>query len=307
MPVYDYSYKVWQGRRLGPLFRWLAIPKFAYMELVKLRWFTSLLTIAAIHFILRLGYIYLFVNDQLVKGVLGLFIRGRADFNPLDAIPQIDAWFFQDAINYQLPLCFILTFVMGANLISRDLKHNAVVLYASKPISRWEYFLGKFSVLFLIFITMLGVLPLTLFGAQTLIAPDHSAWHLKFWENHASIGPSILIYSLIVASTLSLLMMTASCLTKNARYAGITFAIFIIGAGVLSELLAVNMNNVNYHAISPYESVLEVGDYVFGMNEGVAEDARIAPTYAWGAVIGYCLLCLSIIDWRIKNASRYGR
>ena len=42
MPIYEHSYQTWEGERRGPLLRWLAIPKFAYMEFFKIRVFIGL-------------------------------------------------------------------------------------------------------------------------------------------------------------------------------------------------------------------------------------------------------------------------
>jgi ABC-type transport system involved in multi-copper enzyme maturation permease subunit len=297
MPVYDYSYKIWEGHRRGPLFRWLAIPKFAYLELLKLRIVTGILTIAAVHFLARLSILYLYVNEQFLK-LLRL---------PPNILPPIDAWFFKDAVDWQFPLCFILAFVIGANLISRDLKHNAVVLYASKPISRWEYLAGKFSVLFFIFMGILGGLPLLLFLLQTAVAPAHSTWHLYFWSRYAKIGPAIVLYGLVASTTLSLLIMTASSLVKNGRYAGIAFAGFIIGSNAIAGILSSNLHSRAYFAISPFLCGVTLGDYIFGFDKGGRNPLGLPESLAWGGILAYWVLCLAVIHWRVSRAARSGR
>lgn len=299
MPVYDYSYKTWEGERRGPLFRWLAIPKFTYMEMMKLRLFVSLLTVVAVMFVVRLVYIYLFINESLM------------DLIPKEALailPKIDAVWFKKSIDYQFPFCFAMAFILGAGLISRDLKNNAVVLYASKPISRWEYFLGKFSVLFFIFMALLGIVPLFLFAIQTLVAPVQSQWHLYFWLRYAKIGPALLVYGFVASTTLSLLMMACSSLTENGRYAGIAFAVFIIGTMIVGPILADYLRSGYPLAISPFYSGIALGDYLFGLTpDAIVRDLRVGPWSAWIGILSYWIICGWILNYRVSRRARYGR
>ena len=66
MPVYDLGYRTWDGVRRGPLFRWLAIPKFTYMEACHKRLVTWVFTMAWLQFFLRLVYVYLLVNQEFL-------------------------------------------------------------------------------------------------------------------------------------------------------------------------------------------------------------------------------------------------
>jgi ABC-type transport system involved in multi-copper enzyme maturation permease subunit len=301
MPVYDYSYKVWEGRRRGALLRWLAIPKFAYLELYK-RWIvTAALTVIVVHLLVKLAHIYLFVNVQLLRLVPEL---GRL-------VPAIDAGYFKSAVNLQFFPCMLVAFFLGTGLISRDLRHNALVLYACKPISRWEYLAGKFSILFFVCFGIMGGITLLLFIVQSAVAPAHSDWSRSFWSKNARIGPTILLYAFVLSTTLSLLVLTASSLAKNALYAGITLFFFLFFTHFLAERLASFLNNDHYYAISPLINGAVLGDYLFRVENafpGVAASSfPINMNLVWLSVVGYWTVCLLLLNWRIARSARYGR
>ena len=294
MPVYDYTYHTWKGVRRGPLFRWAAIPKFAYMEFLRKRFFVWLLTLGCFQFILRLAYIYLLVNQEFLK-LLRI---------PAGSIPPINAFFFKNMIDLQLIFCFLLAFQLGAGLISRDLQHNATVLYMSKPISKWEYFLGKFATLFCPIMFLTWFQAALLFGIQTVVAPEHSEWHLYFWSRYAWIFPALTAYSAVVSATLCLIILAASSLTKNPRYAATSLAVYIIGSGIVARIVSDMLKSDRFFALSPFMSGVDLGYYLFGMGERAEIPSQAV---AWIGLAGVCLLSAVILRLRLDSAARFGR
>ncbi len=160
MPVYDLSYKTWEGERRGPLWRWLSIPKFAYMEFVNRRAFISFFVIAWLQFLLRIIYQYVRVNVEFLETI---------NF-PIRELVPVGPMYIKTMIDSQAPFCFLFAFMLGAGLISRDLLHNSATLILSKPIGRWEYFLGKFSTLFLLFMLLMWFQTVTLLFLNSLLS-----------------------------------------------------------------------------------------------------------------------------------------
>ena len=294
MPVYEHSYQTWTGERRSALFRWLAIPKFTYLEFFKVRIFVGLLSIACGQFLFRLAYIYLLVNTEFLK----------AFRFPTAALPPIDAYFFKNMIDVQLLFCFVFAFVLGADLISRDLHHSVLVLYFSKPISRWEYFLGKFFSVFSLFMGLTWLQAVLLFVVQAAVAPEHTPWRQHFWSEYAWILRAITLYAVVVSTTLSLMILAASSLTKYKRYAGTTFAVYIIGAGIVAAVLNETLHIHEFFAISPLHAGVDLGNYLFHV--APSRDMMSQPA-AWGGIVGQWLLCAAILKWRLERAARYGR
>lgn len=290
MPVYDYTYQTFKGVRRGPLFRWLAIPKFALLDFFGKRMFIWLFTVAWIPFILGLAYLYVLVNVDLLKSVN----------IPTESLPKVGPHSFKLLIDIQLSFCFLFAFLLGGGLISRDLRHNAIVLYLSKPIRLWEYFLGKLMALFPLMMALTWLQATLLFGIQTAIAPAHSDWSVYFWSDYAWIFGAITAYSALVSLAMSLMILAASSLTVNARYAGITFAVFIFGSSIVASIVYENVHAGMF--LSPFYSGIKLGYCVFRMTDG----SPMRDVSAWLGVIGVCLFSALILKWRLCRAARLG-
>ena len=291
MPVYDYSYRTWQGTRSGPLLRWLAIPKYTYMGLFGKRVFIWLFGMAWLQFALRVAYIYLLVNREFLATLR----------IPADVLPGIGAFFFKNMIDVQLIFCFVLAFVVGSDLISRDLVHRAFVLYASKPISRWEYFLGKFLALFGLMMLLTWFQTVVLYGLQIAMAPAGSPWRQRFWHDYYWIFLSITAYSAAVSAGLSLMILAASSLVKNGRYAGIILVVYIFGASTVGAIVADILRTKAALALSPFAAGMELGMRLFGLN---GTGIGLGPACAGAA--GVCGVSALILWGRLRSAARYG-
>jgi ABC-type transport system involved in multi-copper enzyme maturation permease subunit len=119
----------------------------------------------------------------------------------------------------------LLIGLIGPPLISRDVRSRAFLLYFSRPLSAWEYVLGKASVVWF-YIGAISTAPaLTLYGLGVLLSPNlgvvADTWDLPF----RILGASVL---LMVPTTALILMF--SSLTTESRYAGFAwFATWVLG------------------------------------------------------------------------------
>jgi ABC-type transport system involved in multi-copper enzyme maturation permease subunit len=294
MPIYENTYQTWSGERRGPFFRWMAIPKFTLMDYFGNRTFIWLFSMAWFQFIIRLAYIYLLVNTEFLKMMQ----------MPVSALPPVEAFFFKNTIDLQIPFCVAFAFMLGSNLISRDLAHNALVLFVSKPISRWEYFFGKFSIVFFLSLLLTWFQGAFLYLLQVAVSPAHSKWRIYFWEDYAGIFWQMTLYCLVIATSLSLLILAASSLVKNGRMAGLIFAIYIIGT-IIVGLIVKNVTEMpDLWAISPWTSIKDIGYYLFDLDK---KYANVSLSAAWIGILSNWALCGIIIKWRMSNASKYGR
>ena len=223
MPVYDRRYQTWEGVRRGPFYRWFAIPRFAYMDFIKNRMLVAVFLIAWAPFAIRLVMIYFITNPD----ILGFFGFDNPTANPGGGpiFNPVTADFFKSAIDLQVGFCFVLAFLVGSGLIADDLKHNGLILLLSKPIGRWEYFLGKFTVLLPLLLVVSWLPTVILQLVNILISAEFPQKDIEFWREEARTFASITSYSLAIAPVVSLMILAASCLTKSRRYAGTIFAV----------------------------------------------------------------------------------
>ena len=68
---------------------------------------------------------------------------------------------FRQFFDIQLFFSMILVLLVGPDLISQDLRFNAIPLYLSRPVRRFEYFLGKLGVI-AVFLSAVTIVPVLL-------------------------------------------------------------------------------------------------------------------------------------------------
>ncbi len=217
MPIFEQGYQHWNGKLASQAWRWWAITRHGV-----LMQFRSKLTRAVL--VLCVGPAFAFAAFMILWS---LFEQGNAYIKPLMGfiLPKelLDvpheyrlavwtlAYHFFFYIQYFLLMLLVL--LVGPHLISKDLRFNALPLYLSRPIRRWEYFLGKLGVIGF-FVLMVTAVPAVL------------AWILGvLFSLKLSIVVEVLpllwgsiLVSLVIAVSYGLLMLALSSLSRNSRY-----------------------------------------------------------------------------------------
>jgi ABC-2 type transport system permease protein len=158
MAVYERTYKRYVGGMTPQWTRFLVLPRYALKDVFKSKFF---LVAFVICFLVPLSYAIVIYGRNNAT-VLELF----PDFD-LDTVLAIDANFFRGFLFRQFHLAFALALIVGPGLVSRDLANNGLPLYLSRPFSRAEYVLGKFSVLAVLLSAITWVPGWLLFALQS--------------------------------------------------------------------------------------------------------------------------------------------
>jgi ABC-2 type transport system permease protein len=130
----------------------------------------------------------------------------------------------------------LLVMVAGPNLISQDLRFNALPLYFSRPLRRWDYFLGKLGVIAAL-VAAVAVIPAVVayllgvcFSLDLTVIRD--TWRLL---------PASILYGLLIAVSAGTLMLALSSLSRRSLYVGISWVgLWIISAAVATVLGAIH-------------------------------------------------------------------
>jgi len=125
------------------------------------------------------------------------------------------------------PTMLVLT-VAVPRIISADLSSNAIILYASKAVSRWDYLLGKLgAVVGLIMLTWMGPVLFAWLGGN-LLAPG---WDY-FWLTREALFSS-LTFGLVGLGFLAILILGVSALSPNAKVVTSAWlALWLLGWGM---------------------------------------------------------------------------
>ena len=132
----------------------------------------------------------------------------------------------------------ILVLLVGPNLVSQDLRYNALPLYFSRPLRRVDYFLGKLGVIAaLLGVSVIGP-ALVAFVLGLLFSLD-----VTIVRDTLPIVLGAIVYGLVIAVSAGLLMLALSSLSRSSRYV----ALLWLGVWLLTSTVSFVLMNVDQH------------------------------------------------------------
>lgn len=209
MPIYDQSYRPYNGTLSSHSMRWWTITRTGILQLLTKRIFLILLTITffpTVVFGFQIWFTHQFPDQQLIT---------------------VNAAFFRLVMEIQLVWFIVLGIFPGTGLIANDLKWNAIQLYLSKPLTRIDYVVGKLAILctFLLGVTL--VPGLLLFALELGFSSDFS-FIAKYWW----VPLSITGYSVLASFGWGMVVLALSSLSKSSRFVGVMlFGLVLLGSG----------------------------------------------------------------------------
>ena len=286
MAVYKRRYNPYAGSLTPEWSRFFVLTRYAFADLFKARFFIVLLVLSLVPILFFAGYIFI-ANNKTVQ--LLMQVRSADLFS-------VEAQYFVVIMMVQTQAAFLLNCWVGPVLIAGDLTNGALPLFLSRPFSRADYVLGKFTVLGFLLSGVTWVPGLLLFSLQAGLAGNGWIW------SHLWMIIPIILCSAIWILMLSLISLAVSAWVKLRIVAtGVIFISFFIPAG-LGEMFNAIM--------STYWGRLLNFSYLFqlivekGFHQQTGQFARrwneIPVPAAWGALILVCLLSLVILNARLR-------
>ncbi len=228
MAVYERIYRRYTGELTPTRTRFLVIPRYAFREVFKSRWFL-------------IFFVLCFVPPLIFAA--GIYLRHNLTFLELfdlqaQSLLKIDGSFFYNGLLVQAVFSFLLTVFVAPALISSDLRNNALPLYLSRPFTRLEYVAGKATVLTVLNSAITWVPLLILFILQSSLA---TGW----FQEYSWVALSILMGSALWILLMGLLGLSVSAWVKWKAVARLfLFAVFIVSvplAGLFNAIFRFQM------------------------------------------------------------------
>ncbi len=240
MPIHDQGYRRFGGGKDPRGRAWLVIARAGIRTMLAKRLFLGLLLVAFGPFLFRCVQVYLSTNFSQVA-----FLAPTAQT-------------FREFLEHQEIFVFFVTIYVGAGLIANDRRANALQIYLSKPLTRFEYVAGKAAVLavFLLAITLLPALLLLL--VQIMFAGSFA-----FIQKNAFLFPAITVYAFLQVLLATFAMLALSSLSKSARFVGIMYAGVIFFTDAIFAMLKFLMRASGASLVSPTQSLAQLGDVIF--------------------------------------------
>ncbi|MBL8168526.1 MAG: ABC transporter permease subunit [Acidobacteria bacterium] len=281
MAVYEHHYKPYEGQLTPTWSRFLVLPRYAYQDLLKYKFFIGFLVACYICPLIYTVLIYLHHNASALQ---------LMDLNPRDLVP-INGMFFSIFTGIQTTLAFIFTVVIGPVLISRDLANNALPLYLCRPFSRLEYIIGKMSVLLILLSLITWVPGLLLFFFQSFL--EGGSWLVDNWW----IGRAIFLICVAWIITLAMLAMAFSAWIKwRTAASAALFAIFIIPTPIGFAIQGI-LGTTKGHLLNLSVALSVLNIDLFRLDP---DDKLFSTGEAWIVFFGYAALCLFMLSRKVR-------
>jgi ABC-2 type transport system permease protein len=270
MAVYRQRYKSYDGGLTLPLWRFWVLTRFGAREV-----FASKMPLVffVLSFVPMLGGVSMIYLSHNLDTLLAF------DF-PVQEFISIDATFFATIMGIQSTLSFILASIIGPGLVSPDLTNGALPLYLSRPFSRTEYTLGKFSVLAVLLSLITWIPGLVLFLINASMTGD--GWLFQ----NLRIATAIFVGSWAWILTVSLLALALSAWVRWRAVAGaVLFGIFFAAgafSAVFNEILG-----TDWGTMMNLSSVI-VGLYYWLFNGSM--DPRVYPLPVWTTLVSLAIV-----------------
>jgi ABC-type transport system involved in multi-copper enzyme maturation permease subunit len=260
VPIHDQSYRRYGGERAPEGRAWSVIASAGIKNMLGKRKFMGLLLVAWLPFIVRAVQMYVAANF------------------PQASMLAPSAETFRQFLEQQGVWTFFITIFTGAGLIANDLRANALQIYLSKPMGRFEYIAGKFAIL-AFFLLLVTWMPATML----LVIQIVFAGNLEFLKANLFLVPAILVATGIETIVLCLVMLALSSLSKSARFVGIMYAGMVFFTHALYGVVFVVMRNTKFSWMSLQGNLQHLGDVVF----------RVQPRYdtpAWATAAALAVI-----------------
>ena len=240
MPIFDQGYQHWNGILSGQASRWLAITRQGVRVQVKKRWVILWLFAACVPAVILSGFLMIWglfeQKSQILLPLSFLFGQLPAELRDGPRGFRTPLWTLAFRLFFEIQLFFAMVLVLfvGPDLISQDLRFKAIPLYLSRPLRRFEYFLGKLGVIG-VFLSIVTILPVVLaFTLGYAFSLDPAVI-----KDTARLLIASLVYGGIVVASAGLLMLAFSSLSQNSRHVqAMWLAVWIVSnvaAGVLTD------------------------------------------------------------------------
>lgn len=183
---------------------------------------------------------------------------------------------------FQRSQAFIMIPIIGLiapPLISQDVRSRAFLLYFSRPLTQFQYLLGKLATI-LLFTSLVTLLPgLLLYLVGVLLSPGINIVAYT-WD----IPLRVIAASAMITIPSAVLALMFSSLTQESRFASFAwFAVWIFGYATHAAMLpfAGTGNNVLIESLSLFHLFRDLTGWILDVRTGVTDiQTRLAVLFA---------------------------
>ncbi len=274
-------YHHWQGQSTGIWQRRLTITRYGLRLCLQSKLLIGMLAITWVTALGLVG-IYFFVGQLMApeSALLASFVEKlgpqiqnviRGAISWILLYPEITVDGIYRVTFYYVTLgnfatCFVAISLFVPKLIAHDQASQAIIIYNSKALTRFDYLLGKFGIVFTL-LSALTLAPLTFaWLAGNLMSPDWSF----FVHSFPSLARSLFTSGIAVV-TFSLIALAISSLAKKTSTATAIWCMFWVITNIISGAAEKLFNWGTY--ISPHRLLNALADQLYDL-PGILTSAK---------------------------------
>ncbi len=255
MPIHDLGYREWHEELASPWTRWAVIAKAGVRRAWQSTWLRRMMFFAWLPAIWFAGGFLMWEQSLLspdMREGLSVFVPDRP--GALDGLSErlriedesvarhsVWSWLLYTFLRYpQGGIMVLMVGIIAPPLISQDVRSRAFLLYFSRPLTRWQYALGKLATVWF-YLMMISAAPaLVLYTMGVLLSPSIDVV-VDTWD----LPLRILAASAVLMIPTASLALCMSSLTQESRYAGFAwFTIWIMGFFTYIVMTGIEINRV---------------------------------------------------------------
>jgi hypothetical protein len=223
VPVHDIRYRPYEGALLPTWARLSAVPRYGLMAVFNKHLGIALFGLGSIYTIL-LG-VYLYVTNSPALQAIPMW-SNFPKFPP--------ERLFSTLLYIQSFVCLGVLLLSAPRMLSPELRHKALPLVYSRPVTRPTYILGKLSTLLLLtwFLTIGHTLIVTLLMVS--FYDGSSPFMAEFFSKSVFTILNAVFCGAAIGGTFSVVALACSAATKNPVFAGVGFLIVFAGSSAFS-------------------------------------------------------------------------
>lgn len=273
MPIHDQSYRRYQGPRADLRRVWMVIARAGIVSMLKRRAFVALLLLSWLPFVVRAVQAYFATTFQQA------------------AVLALNAETYRAFLDQQGTFVFFVTVYVGAGLIANDRRANALQIYLSKPLTRAEYVLGKFAILF-VFLAGVTWLP----AMCLLLLQNAFAGSFTFLAQNLHLVPAITLFALTQVVVAALSVLALSAMSSSSRFVAVMYAGIVLFTNALFAALRGIFGTSGMSWISVPASLEQIGDAIFRMK--LRYDTPVAVSVV--VILGLLALSISVLERKVR-------
>lgn len=289
MPIDIARYHGWEGTLGTPWRGVLALVRVGLLQVFRRKSYWLVLGLGLLQFLAFWAVIWAVTQarelpDDARRGMLEIF-----GFSA-EPTPGKENGYTMFIERQSIVVMILLTFT-GSVLVGGDFRNGVLPFYLSRAIGRRHYIAGKLLTVGVL-VSLLTTVPALLLFVEYGMFTTSSGYWVKHWR----IPLGLLFYGFVLATVLSVLLVTLSAYLQRVAPIAITWASLFVLLRLLRGLM--RGSGIYWGLIDPWRDMHFVGRLAFDQFRG--DDERQFAYYAAGLLALVCGIALAALVYRVR-------